>query len=161
MATATQAFEISAQKVQTRFVIELSQELAATLQEWFRKVSKSQGVGHASKIDNFALEVFELSLADYRFEQLPEREEERETQRHKITEAEARDIFEEFLDGECGVVELALKHRSSRSAIRRFIAKQEAKTGINAREIRGKNRDRFSLQSAVARSEQLLRRNDV
>jgi|HubBroStandDraft_6_1064221.scaffolds.fasta_scaffold07177_10 transposase-like protein len=130
MATATQALDTQP-KLQTQFVVELPEEFAQSLHEWFQKASKYEEPGGINK---FASQVLECALADYRLEKLPApppEEEEHDRRRGKLTAFQEAQIVEDYADdNDCGITELALRYEVDRSTIRRIILKHEAATGI-------------------------------
>jgi transposase-like protein len=127
---ATTTVEISQpQGLRTKFEVELPAELAASLQEWFER--SVWGEGEIRDINDFASQVMELPLADYRFDHLPPGETDSQTfKRNVLSPSQKQEIFELLDDGECGVTECALRFGVGRSTIRRVLAERAAETGI-------------------------------
>ena len=86
--------------------------------------------------DDFASQVFQLPLADYRLENLPPGDAETEAQHSRknlLTPGQKQERFDLLDEGECGVSELAVRFNVGRTTIRRIVSQQEAETGIRVK----------------------------
>ncbi|MGB7469448.1 MAG: hypothetical protein WBW58_08750, partial [Candidatus Acidiferrum sp.] len=103
---ATSCMEIiESPKLQTKFTIELRPQLVQTLREWFER-------SETKSLDELVEQIVESTIAEFRMECLPPRDEEPKGVRHsghlsRAVKAEIVDLF--LTEEECSIVQLAVR----------------------------------------------------